>query len=76
MKKNYLLISFIVVLIGLTALDVVTADKEFSDVENRKLNQKVEFSLEGFLDGSFQEDYEKYVNDQFIQRDLWIDIKR
>ena len=75
MKKNYLLITFIVALIGLTVFDVITTDREFSDVENRKLNQKVKFSLEGFLDGSFQKDYEKYVNDQFIQRDLWIDIK-
>ncbi len=75
MKKNYLLITFIVVLIGATVLDITTKDREFSDVENRKLNQKVKFSVEGFLDGSFQQGYEKYVNDQFIQRDMWIDIK-
>ena len=75
MRKNYLLMTFVAVVLGVTILDVVTADKSFSEVENRKLSEKVEFSVEGFLDGSFQKDYETYVNDQFIQRDLWIDIK-
>ena len=75
MKKNYLLYVFFTVLAGLTVLDIVAADKKFSDLENRNLKQKVEFTFDGFWDNSFQQNYESYVNDQFIFRDSWIDIK-
>lgn len=75
MKKNYLLYSFFIAVILLTILDVIKPNKEFSDLENRNLKQKVKFTLEGFWDNSFQKDYETYINDQFIFRDEWIDIK-
>lgn len=75
MKKNYLLYSFFIVLVSLTVLDVVIPDKEFSDLENRNLKQKINFTFKGFWDNSFQQNYESYVNDQFVFRDSWIDIK-
>ena len=75
MKKHYLLISFTVILLSFTCIDIFTKDKAFSELENRKLSEKVNFTVKDFIDGSFQEDYESYVNDQFILRDKWINLK-
>lgn len=44
----------------------------FSDTENRYLKQKPEFSLGDFLDGSFGEEYEAYLSDQFPRRDFLV----
>lgn len=75
MKKNPLLYSFIIILICLTLADIVKGDIKFSELENRNLRQKVEFSIESFFKGSFSKDYEEYINDQFIGRDQWINLK-
>lgn len=44
----------------------------FSDTENRYLKQKPEFALGDFLDGSFGEEYEDYLSDQFPGRDFLV----
>ena len=75
MKRNYLLYSFFIVIVLLSILDILKPDKAFSDLENRNLKQKVKFTLQGFWDNSFQKNYESYINDQFVFRDGWIDIK-
>ena len=75
MKKNYLLYSFFIVLVLLSILDILKSDNAFSDLENRNLKQRVKFTVSGFFDNSFQQDYESYINDQFIFRNRWIDIK-
>lgn len=75
MKKNYLLYSFFIVVVLLSVLDILKPDKTFSDLENRNLKQKVKFTVDAFWDNSFQQNYESYINDQFIFRDGWIDIK-
>lgn len=75
MKKYPLLYVFSAIIIGLSVIDVVTPDKEFSPLENRKLSQSPKFTVKSFFKGEFTSKYEKYVNDQFIGRDGWIDIK-
>ena len=75
MKKNYLLYSFIILVIVLTIVSLIKNDKKFSELENRNLKTNVTFSIKKFLDGSFQEDYEEYINDQFPLRDKWISLK-
>ena len=65
MKKNYLLYSFISIVLVMMIIGLVSNDKEFSELENRNLKTNVKFSFKNFLNGSFQEDYEKYINDQF-----------
>ena len=50
-------------------------DKIFSEFENRNLKTNVRFSINKFVNGSFQEEYEEYVNDQFPLRNQWISIK-
>ena len=75
MKKKYLLYSFVIVIISFTMIGLISSDKEFSELENRKLKTSVTFSIKKFFDGSFQKDYESYINDQFPLRDNWISLK-
>ncbi|MEN8077923.1 DHHW family protein [Clostridioides difficile] len=75
MKKNYLLYSFIIIVFMLTILSFINKDKEFSELENRKLKTNVIFTFKDFISGTFQENYETYINDQFPMRDNWISLK-
>lgn len=75
MKKNPLLYSFLFMLFSITILDLVTPYKSFSDLENRNLTTKVDFTIDGLINGSFTKKYEELINDQFIGRDMWIDLK-
>lgn len=75
MKKNYLLYYFVIVIILFTMIGLISSDKEFSELENRKLKTSVTFSIKKFFDGVFQKDYESYINDQFPLRDNWISLK-
>lgn len=66
---------FCLVVLVLSVLDIFKCDIGFSELENRNLNRKPDFTLEKFLEGKFSISYDKYLNDQFIFRDNWIDIK-
>jgi len=66
-------ISFIILFLSLA--DVVTADRVFSETENRVLTEKPKFSKETLLEGDYTAEYEAYVTDQFIGRDKWIAVK-
>ena len=50
-------------------------DRERSDVENRTLQQRPALTLSSVLDGSYMEDVEAYVQDQFPLRDQWTGLK-
>ncbi|WP_152392928.1 DHHW family protein [Paenibacillus guangzhouensis] len=67
-----LLLLFIGVIAG---LNVVMPVRTFSDSENRMLKQLPHFSLQALLSGTFIADFEKYVSDQFVFRDMWIGAK-
>lgn len=66
-------LSFIILFLSFA--DVVTADRTFSETENRVLTEKPEFSKEALLEGEYTTEYENYVTDQFIGRDKWIGVK-
>lgn len=72
-----LVVLFAVLLLGLTAADFIAPHRTYSEMENRSLTQKPKFSLESCVDTSktYMAKYEEYVNDQFVARDFWIDIK-
>lgn len=76
-KKNaYLTIGLICgILLSLTVADLLKSDRLYSETENRVLASMPEFSKEELFWGDYNEDYEKYVTDQFIGRDKWIGIK-
>lgn len=55
--------------------NIVTADRSFSDSENRTLQQKPKFSMDRLIEGKYTSNYEKYISDQFVGRDFWIGVK-
>lgn len=57
------------------ALNLLTADREFSQQENRYLQQSPDFSWKALFSGDFTGDYEKYISDQFVFRDWWTSLK-
>lgn len=63
------------ILLTFTVADFLNEDRLYSEKEKRVLAAKPEFSKETLLDGSFMEDYEAYVTDQFVARDKWIGMK-
>lgn len=90
MNKNYarfLSALFCGCLAVVFAVNALTPDKDFSQVENRTLAQRPKLKLAdlavrnliedkgGFYTGSFMADYESYVTDQFPGRDGWVAAK-
>lgn len=68
-------IVILTIILLITILDIFNKDRDFSNFENRSLAQKPVFYFDDFLKGRFSKDYERYINDQFIFRDKWIDFK-
>ncbi|SFP56494.1 DHHW protein [Oscillibacter sp. PC13] len=78
MTKTYgrlLTAMFCLFLGGLLAWHVLLPDREKSDVENRSLQQRPEFSWAALTDGSYTADVEAYFADQFPLRDGWTGLK-
>ena len=48
---------------------------EFSQSENRYLEQRPKFTAEKLLDGSFMKDYETFITDQFPERSFFMGVK-
>lgn len=68
-------IVFCLLLFGFTAASVRKPSAEFSETENRFLAQRPTVRAESVINGSFQSDYEEYLNDQFPFRNGWICLK-
>ena len=59
----------------MTAVDIFTPVKAFSEMENRDLRTESRLSVSRLISGDFQKDYETMVSDQFAGRDGWITAK-
>ena len=69
---------FGLLIVGIFIWDNFYPVREFSEMENRVLTQKPEFSIRSLMaegDQSYTMKYETYVNDQFVLRDQWISLK-
>ncbi len=66
---------FLVFIGAFFVLNLVLPDREFSQQENRMLQQAPKFSFEDLFDGKFTADFEEYVTDQFAFRDSWTSLK-
>ena len=60
---------------GFGLVHILLPDQSFSPVENRYLSQLPAFSASKLVDGSYTEDLETYLEDQFPLRDKWIGLK-
>ncbi|EEG74673.1 DHHW family protein [[Clostridium] hylemonae] len=66
---------FLAMLAVICLVNLVHRDKEFSQKENRMLEQKPAFTLSGVTGGRYMKQYESYKSDQFAARDLWVSLK-
>ena len=66
---------FIIFIFGIVILNMFTPIKEFSESENRVLEQIPKFSFKSLFKGQFTTSYEKYISDQFPLRDVWVGVK-
>ncbi|WP_082789080.1 DHHW family protein [Desulfolucanica intricata] len=56
-------------------LNIATPDRDFSEAENRKLEQAPSFSFSELFAGSYTMNFERYIADQFAMKDFWIGVK-
>lgn len=66
---------FCAIMLILCVADLIQQDIFFSESENRILAEKPELSVKNLLSGKYMEDYETYLNDQFVSRNTWITLK-
>ena len=72
---NRVLTRLMIVIIALFALmNLFTKDKDFSDTENRSLQQKPTMSMETLTAGTWASEKLDYYTDQFFSRDGWISL--
>lgn len=70
-KVQYsVIITFTVLMLILCVLSLFPDSDGFSAFENRRLSSRPLLSLNSFFSGRFEEDYEEYLLDNFILRDL------
>lgn len=75
MRNKIKIIIFIMLIFCITIISIFSKEKNFSENENRYLAQKPKFTFKTFKNGTYAEEYEEYITDQFIFRDNWISIK-
>lgn len=74
--SNIVYISVFILTIILVPLCIfITKDKEFSENENRYLSEKPKISINDILTGKYFENFEKYIDDQFVFRNNLYEIK-
>lgn len=62
---------FMAFLFLMMILNMVTKDKKISEEENRALTEKPDYTWENVLSGTYMQQYESYISDQFAGRSLW-----
>ncbi len=55
--------------------NMLTPVLEYSELENRYLQKLPKLTVSSIIDGSFMEDFENYLNDQFIGRNMFVKLK-
>ena len=68
-------IFLLIIILGFTILILILPDKEFSEQENRYLQQTPSFTLERLINGKFTAEISDYFSDQFPARDLFVGAK-
>lgn len=72
----YVTIAIFVLFLGaFFVASLVKKDGYFSATENRYLEQKPKLTIKTLVSGEFASKYEKYITDQFVFRNQWIQLK-
>ena len=75
MRKSSVRIITIIFLCFMPVWMLISKDVDFSDKENRYMAKFPKISIKTISDGSFMEDFETYLTDQFPVRDACITLK-
>lgn len=71
-----LLCTGLLLLIGVSVFNLFWPKRTQIELENRSAAQFPDFRLEDLLDGSWQSDFSRWMQDQFLLRDQWINAQR
>lgn len=78
-KKNrssfWLIGFFALFILAFMIWDFLKPVEKFSEFENRYLKQRPLLTLNALMDNSYTGNYEGFINDQFVLRDEWINLK-
>ena len=74
-KNIIITIGFVTILILVFSINLISPDKNISTSERRKLAQFPDITIRKIFNGDIISKWEKYVEDQFIGRDLLRSIK-
>lgn len=74
-KNKIITIGFVIILVSVFLMNLISKDKNISTSERRKLAQFPKMTINKILNGDVINKWEKYVEDQFIGRDLFRSIK-
>lgn len=74
-KSIIMTVLFLMIIFGLTIINLMTPQKSFSENENRLLQELPKFSTTDFFSGTFSSKFETYTTDQFVARDSWVGMK-
>lgn len=66
---------FMLALLSFGCLNLLHRDREYSEIENRMLEQQPQIQLSSILDGRFMKNFENWQTDQFVFRDDWIRLR-
>lgn len=66
---------FFISILFVMILNIIVPDRDTSEMENRALESAPRFSMASVLSGDFMKQWETYLSDQFVGRDLCRDIK-
>ncbi len=75
LKKYPIVLFFLCFLVLYTIGDCFARAKQFDEYENRKLAQFPRLTWEGLVSNEWTQEYETYVQDQFLLRHEWISAK-
>lgn len=74
--KNYpILLLFFGFILIFSIVDIIMPDKDFSEFENKYLQEKPRLTFDSLYNNEYSQKYEKYINEQFVFRNKWIDLK-
>ena len=62
----------VLLLLLLSVIHLFWPTRRFSAAERRNLSQRPKISYEGIVDGSFSDEVESYLADQYPARDIWV----
>lgn len=75
LKKYPIVIFFLCFLVIYTIGDCFARAKKYDEYENRNLAQFPKLTWEGLVSNKWTQEYETYVQDQFLLRHEWITVK-